>query len=383
MGAIRLVRTTVALLLGSLAACSSWQTVEVRRGWTLYGEPGAQVDARAFAAAFDAAYACVESELGPFHANVRVHAVKGTEESPFRLDDMGEAHDVPGIGRARVPAWHAHGAGWFGPRDGIYAREPDVGTAVHELVHARISEEKDALPLWLEEGIACLLGDGFFDGERWVVDGYACWPVQHLRDQTLTDEELARVLNLSAGDPSSARDSVLVHFVGWAIAFDLYREAEQLDWRAWSRRYARGIDVGEARSRLDSATSPVVERDWFAHLSSTDPARRMSAAKGSWKLHSTRALTLVLDALEREDDSEARVGLAVNALAAAGETRLPRDLRERVWSDVWPVMRRGKLPDPAEDQSLRDLYQSYRRRSDASGKTAEQALQGLRRFWAE
>jgi hypothetical protein len=70
-------------------------------------------------------------------------------------------------------------------------------------------------------------------------------------------------------------------------------------------------------------------------------------------------------------------------LAAAGETRLPRELRDRVWSEVWPVMRREKLADPAENQALRDLYQSYRRRAGASAKSAEQALQGLRRFWAE
>jgi hypothetical protein len=101
-------------------------------------------------------------------------------------------------------------------------------------------------------------------------------------------------------------------------------------------------------------------------------------------VHSNKAVALVLDALEREDDPQVRVGLAVNALAAAGETRLPRELRERVWSDVWPVMRRGVLADPAENAALRDLYQSYRRRGDRGSETsAEQALQGLRRFWAE
>src|SRR5689334_2800052 len=179
----RLLGIALLLASGGLAACSSWQTLEVRRGWTLYGEPGVDVDAQAFNAAFDPAFRCVEEELGPFRSTVRVHAVKPTEESPSRLGDMGVATEVPGIGRARVSAWHAHGQGWFGSRDGIYAREPDVGTAVHELVHARFAEESASIPLWMEEGIACLLGDGFFDGENWIVDGYACWPVQHLRDQ--------------------------------------------------------------------------------------------------------------------------------------------------------------------------------------------------------
>jgi hypothetical protein len=376
------LRAVVLLVLSAVTACSSWQTVEVRHGWTLYGEPGVQVDARAFGAAFDPAFRCVEEELGPFHGTVRVHAVKETDESPARLGEMGASSDVPGIGRARISAWHAHSTGWFGPRDGIYAREPEVGTAVHELVHARFAEEDVALPLWLEEGIACLFGDGFFDGERWVVDGFACWPVHLLREQTLSDEELARVLRLSATDSSSARDNFLVHFVGWAIVFDLYRDTEHVDWGAWARQYA-SIDLAEARRRLESATSPAVEQKWLEHLSSPDPARRLAAAKGSWKLQSTNALTMVLDALEREEDPEVRVGLAVNALAAAGESRLPRELRERVWGAVWPVMRRGKLADPAENAALRDLYQSYRRRTDAGEKSAEQSLQGLRRFWAE
>jgi hypothetical protein len=103
-----------------------------------------------------------------------------------------------------------------------------------------------------------------------------------------------------------------------------------------------------------------------------------------WKLRSSAAITTLLDALEREKDPQARVGLAVNTLAAAGETKIPRSDRDRLWRLVWPILRRGELPDPAENAALRDLYQSYRRRpgSDAQA-TPQKALEGLRRFWAE
>jgi hypothetical protein len=208
--------------------------------------------------------------------------------------------------------------------------------------------------------------------------------VQHLRDQPLSDEELARVLKLAATDSSSARDNVLVHFVGWAIVFDLYRGSDGLDWRAWAGQFAGGISIGEARRHIESTLSSATEESWLQRLSSPRPATRLATAKGFWKVHSNAAITLILDALEREEDPQVRVGLAVNALAAAGETKLPREMRGRVWSDVWPIMRRGLLADPAENAALRDLYQSYRRRGDkASEKSAGEALQGLRRFWAE
>jgi hypothetical protein len=369
------------LAFALLSACSTWRTVEVRRGWTLYGEPGQPVDAEAFCAAFDPAYRCVEETLGRFEGGVRVHAV--TSSGEMRSDvarDPGLVHEVPGIGPARVRAWHARGQGWFGPRTGIYAEAPDAGTAVHELVHARFAEEDRDVPLWLEEGIACFMGDGFDDGERWIIDGFACWPVRELRDQALADDELARVLGLNAADGSSVRDNVLVHFVGWAIVFDLHREAGALEWRRWAQRYARGIDRGEARERILRTISAGVEADWLKRLVDEDRGVRMATAKGLWKLRSTTAIDALLAALEKEQDPEVRVAFAVNALAAAGEVRLSRDTRDRFWRAAWPVLRRGTLADAAESAALKNLYQSYRRRTSSS---PQEALEGLRRFWAE
>jgi hypothetical protein len=353
----------------------------VRRGWTLYGEPGQPVDAQAFCAAFDPAYRCVEEMLGPFRDGVRVHALNGSGGTGAEGEgDAGLVRDVPGIGPARVRAWHARGQGWFGARTGIYAESPDAGTAVHELVHARFAEEGRDIPLWLEEGIACLMGDGFFDGERWTVDGFACWPVRELRDQALADDELDRVLKLEAADGSSARDNVLVHFVGWAIVFDLQREAGALDWRDLSRRYARGIERAEARARIERTISTGVEAEWLKRLVDEERTVRMATAKGLWKLRSTTAIDALLSALDKEEDPEVRVAFAVNALAAAGEVRLSRETRDRFWRAAWPVLRRGTLADPAENTALKDLYQSYRRRTSTS---PQQALEGLRRFWAE
>jgi hypothetical protein len=43
-------------------------------------------------------------------------------------------------------------------------------------------------------------------------------------------------------------------------------------------------------------------------------------------------------------------------------------------------LRRGQLKEPTEQQALRNLYLSYRRRTQVS---SAQALEGLRRYWAE
>lgn len=375
-------RTAVWGALALLAAsCSSWRAVEVRDGWTLYGEQGRTVDTAAFTASFDPAYRAVEEVFGPFADTVRVHAI-GAERTLATLpsSDVGLVQDVPGIGRARVRAYHARGDGVFGPATGIYADSPEPGTAVHELVHARIAEIAPALPLWLEEGLACYLGDGFVEGDRWIVDGYACWHVRELRDQSLPDKELQKVLDLAAADESSVRENVLVHFVGWAIVFDLRRESGSLDWKDWFARYRRGIGAEEARMRIERTISEEAEVEWLARLRDPERNVRMATAKGLWKLRTRTAVAALIDAIEAEEDSEVRVAFAINALAAGGDVKLPEGVRERFWPVVWPALRRGQLSDPAEQQSLRNLYLSYRRRTQV---TPQQALDGLRRFWAE
>jgi len=362
-------------------ACSSWRAVEVRDGWTLYGEPGKTVDTEAFRAAFDPAYRVVEETFGPFQDVVRVHALP--EPDPRRPDDrssIGAVQEVPGIGHARVRAYHARGDALFGPATGIYADTPDPGTAAHELVHARIAEEAPNLPLWLEEGLACYLGDGFLDKTRWIVDGYACWHVRELREQRLDDKELDRILKLAANDESSVRENVLVHFVGWAIVFDLRDEAGSLDWRTWAHRYRAGISRDEARRRIQRTVSIETERAWLARLADENRDVRLATAKGLWKLRSTNAINALLDGLDREKDPEVRVAFAINALAAGGDMKLSDATRDRFWPTVWPALRRGQLEDEAEQSALRNLYQSYRRRSTM---TSQQALEGLRRYWAE
>ena len=97
-------------------------------------------------------------------------------------------------------------------------------------------------------------------------------------------------------------------------------------------------------------------------------------------LRSETAVTALLDGLDDEKDAEVLVSLAINALAAAGEMRLSWRVQGRMWDEVWPVLKRANLPDPAENAALHDLGRSFRWRTDVD---AHQALEGLRRFWAE
>lgn len=387
-GAVRRMRWTfaVAPIALALPACSSWRTVGRYDGWTLQGEAGEKVEATRFEAAIGPAKSAVEEILGPFEKSIRVHVWSGeagpeTSGARVILDgEGGPVQDVPGIGPARVRAYHARGDDLFGPPSGIFLAAPECGTAAHELVHARAAEENLQLPLWLEEGVACLLGDGFLDGKRWVVDGLSCWPLRELQTQAVSDADLARILSLDANDPSSARENVLAHFVGWAIAFDLYREESRIDWPGWRKRFEKGIPLAEARARIERTLDPATALAWMDRL--RDPRReiRLATAKGVWKLRSTPIATALLEALEEEEDPEVRVGFAINLLACAGEARLPDVLTGRLWRAAWPALRRAPLADPAESQAARDLMRSFRFRSNRS---SQEPLLGLRRFWAE
>lgn len=382
---IRRVLVVVPIVF-ALTACNSWRTVARYDGWTLYGESGETVEAARFEAAIGPAMSAVEEILGPFEKSIRVHAWSGeagpeTTGAHVIFDgEGGPVQDVPGIGPARVRAYHARGDDLFGAPSGIYLAAPECGTAAHELVHARIAEERLEPPLWLEEGVACLLGDGFLDGKRWVVDGLSCWPLRELQAQEVSDLDLVRILSLGASDPSSARENVLAHFVGWAIAFDLYREAGRIDWPGWHERFEKGIPLAEARARIGRTLDPATALAWMDRL--RDPRReiRLATAKGVWKLRSTPIATALLEALEEEEDPEVRVGFAINLLACAGEAQLPGALTGRVWRAAWPALRRAPLTDPAENEAARDLMRSFRFRSNRS---SQEPLLGLRRFWAE
>jgi hypothetical protein len=385
-GAMRARRIFVSVALLALSACASWRPVATYEGWSLYAERGQEVEAARYEAAVAPAMRAVQECLGPFRRPVSVHAWSGNagpETSGAEVIHEGEGgpvQEVPGIGPARVRAYHARGDGWFGPPGGIFLAAPECGTVAHELVHARAAEDGLDLPLWLEEGVACVLGDGFQDGDRWIVDGLSCWPLRELQSQKISDKDLAHILSLHAGDTSSARENVLAHFVGWAIVFDLYRQEGRVDWEGWRERYGKGIPLDEAGRRVASVIDPDCALRWLERL--RDPRRdvRMATAKGVWKLRSTPVTTKLLEALEQEDDPEVKVGMAINLLACAGEARLPDLITGRLWRVVWPALRRAELADPAEQQGVDELLHAFRR---FGGRRSQEPLQSLRRFWAE
>lgn len=370
-------------LLALVPGCSTWRVQERHERWTLHSEKGATVDAGAYHAAFEPAFPLVERHLGPFRGRVDVYVWSGAiaERAGGELPaESALVEEVPGIGPARVRAFHARGDGPFGHPTGIFVESPEPGTAVHELVHARLAEDHRRSPLWLEEGLACVLGDGYLDGATWVVDGLACWPWRALREQRLDDGQLAGLLAISAEERTSARDNVLVHFVGWAIVFDLYREAGGIDWEGWSERYARSIGVAEARERIERTLSSETLAAWLERLRDPRPEVRLATAKGLWKLRSEDAVRALIGALEDEEEPRVRIGLAVNALAAAGEVRLPRPAVDRLWRAVWPTLRRSKVGDPADREATSELLRSIRY---GGGRRSQPALAKLEHYWSE
>jgi len=380
----RLLAGAIALL--ACASCTSWRTVGEHEKWTLRAEPGQRVDDEAFARAFDPALRAVEAAFGPFRERVRVHALADEKNvntrgaSALAQPEGLSTQVVPGIGLARVRAWHVRSTGPFGAPAGIYLGAPDAGTAAHELVHARLAELSGDLPLWLEEGLAAIFGDGILMHGEWTVDGLACWPLRELADQQLPDAELERLCKLRAGEDGDTRENVLAHFVGWAIVFDLMRESGAIDWNAWLGRYAGGIPLAEARERLERTLAPATVDGWLARLADPRAQVRCAAAKGLWKLRSEHVLERLLDALELEQDPEARIVLSINALAAAGEMALRPELTDRVWRTVRPRLRRAQLADDAENQALGELLRSLRY---GSRSTSQGPLEALRRVWAE
>ena len=248
------VRCLSALLLASLVSCSSWRKLQRFERWTLYETASAPIQAEIWERTFETAIDAVESHFGPFELPVAVHAwsggvgIKGKRHTVL-VGDEGGAELPSGIGNARIQAWHARGSG-FGNRGGIFIAEPNVGTAVHELIHAHYAERKIQLPLWFEEGVATLIGDGAVWEDQWVIDGLAYWPLRELRKQEWSLEELESLLNIHAGQSSSVAENISVHFVGWAVVFDLFVETGSLDWRVWFERFDFENQAQDAQRRL-------------------------------------------------------------------------------------------------------------------------------------
>lgn len=382
---------SLALLLALLCgACASWKPVHSSGAWTLYVKDGEEVDIERFDRALGSAFSAVEREMGPFRERVRIHALEGSSE--FAVDRGAQASDeelqiVPGIGPARIRAFHVRSNPLWFESGGVFLGTTEVGTAVHELVHARLAEETATLPLWFEEGLASLYGDGAFYGERWIVDGLACWQMRELRDQQIDDEELARLLALTARDDYDARENLLVHFVGWAIVFDLCHEAPDADWRTWFVNFERGASergaAAEARARMERALGVDTLRASLARLKDSDPGVRFATAKGLWKLRNLEAIDRMLDALDVEKDAQTRVALALNLVLSTNETRLGRTRWNRFAGLVYPTLRDAELPDQDEARAARELYQGMRRRGPQRDGTTQRMLDALARLWEE
>ncbi len=378
-------RLSLALLAAALTgACAAWSQVEVPESWTLYAPRGEAIDSEPFQRALEPAFLAVERELGPFQSRVRINAWSGGDAG-VELPGRAEVQDVPGIGPARVRAFHVRGGGNPFGAVGVFLGTTEAGTVVHELVHARLAEEPDRVPLWFEEGLASLLGDGaLFDG-GWQIDGLVCWPLRELREQDLRDQELLALLALSARAEPDARENLLVHFVGWAIVFDLAREDPAGHWRAWLARYRAGVaaegELAQARQRIARTLDSSTEREWLERLSSPEAATRFAAAKGTWKLRSRSAVDALLEALADEAQPEVRYALALNAFLSSAEAPVGRSRWITIRERALPVLRACELPDEAEAQAAREFHRGIfgggrRRRS-------QEQLEALARFWEE
>jgi len=371
----------------TLTSCTTWRTAAKFEGWTLYVEDGSTVDSDAYSTAFSAAFEAVEGAFGPFAGGVDVHAIAGSVDlqSGNRGSITGEegaVERIEGIGDAVVPAFHAGGGGGLFAPSGIFVAMPATGTAVHELVHARISELGLTLPLWFEEGVAAVMGDGIQREGRWVVDGFSFWPWVELREDLLTEKELGRLLGINSQDDHSVRDNVLIHFVGWAIVFDCMRETGDLDWERWlgDARAAKDL-VTWASVRMNRTLEESTMHEWLTRVEDEDPAIRLASARGAWKVGNEDVVALLLDQLEREEDDEVKVCLAVNALASLGRGEPSREIERRLWPTVLRALRRVELSDEEEQEAARELYRSYRRWGGR--RTRQSAFDRLDRYWRE
>ena len=384
---VKLQSPCAALVALALAGCTSWEPAGEYEGWTLYVEDGSTVDSEAYSGAFDAAFVAVEEVFGPFTGNVDVHAIKGSVDlhSGNRGTITGEegvVEYVEGVGEAVVPAFHAGGGGGLFSPSGIFVATPATGTAVHELVHARIAELGLSLPLWFEEGVAAVMGDGIQRGERWVVDGFSFWPWLELREDRPSREELHRLLSLTSQHDHSVRENVIVHFVGWAIVFDCMRETGDLDWERWLAESRAVEDLTSwALARMERTLEEATMHEWLDRVEDEDPAVRLAAARGSWKVGDEDVIALLLDQLEREEDDEVKVCLAVNALASLGRTEASRGIERRLWPTVLRALRRVELSQEEEREAARELYRSYRRWG--GWRSRQSAFDRLDRFWRE
>lgn len=383
-----ILRAALGSVLLLAAGCNAWEPAVESTGWSLYVQSGETISIEEFHDAIQPAYEAVERYLGPFSGRVRVHAwnggveMEGGNRGEITNDASETIENIPGIGPARVRAFHARGGG--GPLDesGVFLGTAKVGITVHELVHAHLVDVSPELPLWFEEGLAMILGDGaMYEGE-WIVDGLVCWPWAELRQEELTDEDLAQLLRVRSGDDHTIRDNILVHFVGWAIVFDLYRELGRFDWRLLLERFREAPDeLAEARRRIEHTLASTTPIQWLERLGDPEPATRLAAVRGTWKLQSRSVRFIQIERIRKENNTQIKASLAVNVLATNGTRDLSGEERDELWRSVLPVLRNLELADAEETAALRALYRSYR--DEQSRHDTKAALGLLTRFWEE
>jgi hypothetical protein len=387
----------VLVCSAGLSGCSAWTSRAKYPHWTLWTRDGTTVDAAAFERAMDPAVQAIESAMGRFERRIDVHAWDGgvALESGVRgrvIDGEEPLLEVAGIGPARVRAFHSRGDGSPFSRGGIFLGEPDVSAAAHELVHARLAEIGLAPPLWFEEGLANYYSDGALRDGVWQVDGFAFWPWKELRAQRLSDAELQSLLALGEGAEHSLRENLLVHFLGWALVFDLARAAPDGAWTDWyaSGTAAYGPDALEAnptaalaaaRNALERTLDPRTPLNWLDRLEAPEPAVRLAAVRGAWKLPTAEVGEKLLAAIGREQDPEVRVALVLNLLIGPGQARFGWQNWWRVRKEAVPHLKDPGFADPEEAAAALKLHAAWRGRG--GGAEAQTALRVLRRLWEE
>ena len=384
----QLVAGGLLLVAALVSGCTTWKEVESHENWSLYVKPGRHVDAEPYALLLDPAVDAVEAVFGPFKGPVRVHAwAGGVDLESGTRGHMNDGEDAgmvdSSLGVARVRAFHVkHDP--FGP-GGVFLGEPSAGAAVHELVHARLAELKPTPPLWFEEGIAMLVADGQLITEGpgapyWVRDGLCAWPRSVLRQKRPDAATLATILALESGDEHSVDENLLVHFIGWAIVFDLYRANPTADWRTWLATFE--ADPSTACERLDRSLDRGTLLLWLhEHLSDPEPGVRSAAARGTWRGADSSSLQLLSSALRHETNPNVRATLAINILAAAGEGRFPGMGR---WNGLrLPIQVLDQLVfGSTEDQDAAErLLAGYR--GQARRGSIEAAFRELEAYWQE
>ncbi len=384
----------VCLLGFALSSCSSWVVAASSEDWTLYVKPGGNVDVGSFESMLDPAVTAVEAVLGPFEGSVRVHAWDGGVElssgNRGRMaegEDAGLIEDLPNVGTARVRAFHVRSGG-LGP-GGVFLGEATPGAAVHELIHARLAEmygPRDTLPLWFEEGLAQVVADGVLAESRdgglatWVRDGLCAWPLSVLREQTIEDGELEALLAIRVSDSHSVEDNLMVHFVGWALVFDLYREDPEGSWRTWLARMEANPE--DARMRINRSVDESMVRLWIkARLDDERPEARQAAARGTWRIGDPVTLQLLSSALRKEKDMAAKATLTINILASAGEGRFAGMGRWNGLRLPLKILREEPFTDPLERAAARQLLAGYQ--GLLGSEEIAEAFTVLARYWQE